>query len=405
MEKSTGSTYGSILLVSGCCIGAGMLGLPVLSALAGFTPSVFMFVLSWLFMTCTGLLLLEVNLWFKEDVSIISMAGRTLGLFGKIVAWIGFLFLFYSLMVAYIAGTGSLFTDFVFRSTRFLFPDWIGSMLFIFLFGILIYLGTIAVDYFNRLLMLGLIVSYLLLVGLGISHVNPDFLTHVCWEASFLVLPSMIISFGFHNLVPSLTRYLNHDRKKLIITFVAGSAIPLVIYLIWEYLILGLIPIDGESGFQKALEQGNMATQALRAAVGASWVVVVAEYFAFFSIVTSFLGVALSFVDFLIDGLNLPRNYGGKGIACLLALAPPFAFALLYPKVFLIALQYAGAFGAVTLFGLLPAIMVWRGRYSEKMAEKPIVPGGRAVLSLVILFACAVMGLQFIDIIGVNISR
>ncbi len=34
---------GGILLIAGCCIGAGMLGLPVLSALAGFTPSLFMF--------------------------------------------------------------------------------------------------------------------------------------------------------------------------------------------------------------------------------------------------------------------------------------------------------------------------------------------------------------------------
>ena len=38
-----GKLLGGILLVAGCCIGAGMLGLPVLSAQAGFKPSVVMF--------------------------------------------------------------------------------------------------------------------------------------------------------------------------------------------------------------------------------------------------------------------------------------------------------------------------------------------------------------------------
>jgi multidrug efflux pump subunit AcrA (membrane-fusion protein) len=59
-------------------------------------------------MVSTGLLLLEVNLWFKDEVSIISMADRTLGTVGKIIGWAGFLFLFYGLMVAYISGTGEL---------------------------------------------------------------------------------------------------------------------------------------------------------------------------------------------------------------------------------------------------------------------------------------------------------
>src|ERR1700733_232103 len=106
-EKS-GSLPGAILLISGCCIGAGMLGLPVLSALAGFVPSLCMFLLSWLFMTATALLLLEVNLQFKEEVNIVSMAEKTLGLPGKLAAWGCFLFLFYAIGVAYLAGSGDL---------------------------------------------------------------------------------------------------------------------------------------------------------------------------------------------------------------------------------------------------------------------------------------------------------
>src|SRR4051812_37784287 len=92
-----GSIPGGILLIAGCCIGAGMLGLPVLSASAGFKPSVLSFIVCWLFMLSTGLLVLEANLFVGKDTNIVSMAERTLGSTGKWIGWSLFLFLFYSL--------------------------------------------------------------------------------------------------------------------------------------------------------------------------------------------------------------------------------------------------------------------------------------------------------------------
>lgn len=395
MEKAnTGNVFGGILLVSGCCIGAGMLGLPVLSALAGWKPSVVMFLLSWLFMTCTGLLLLEVNLWFTDEVNIVSMASRTLGLIGKIIAWSAFLFLFYSLMVAFVAASGTLFVDFFEQFTRISLQPWVGSLICSSLLAVLLYIGTRAIDRFNRLLMMGLIASYIALVVMGSAHVNPDLLTHSNWAVSTFALPAMLISFGYHNLVPSLTTYLNRNRRQLQMTIIMGSTIPLVCYLVWEWVILGLVPIEGDGGLRAALEQGQMATQALKTAIANSWVVDVAQYFAFFAIVTSFMGVSLSFVDFLADGLNIKKTSRGKVILCLLVLVPPFVCALLYPGIFLSALSYAGGFGAVILFGILPALMVWSGRYYKKMGTVPLVPGGKLTLVLVILFSCVVMGLQ-----------
>jgi tyrosine-specific transport protein len=392
----TGNLLGGILLIAGCCIGAGMLGLPVLSAMAGFTPSIVMFFLCWLFMVVTGLLLLEVNLWFGEDISIVTMASRTLGPVGKAVSWFVFLFLFYSLMVAYVAASGSLVTDFIQQLTSFSWPSWVGSLLFTLLFGVLIYRGTGAVDRFNRLLMGGLVLAYVALVAVGAPHVDVQLLKHQDWSAATLVIPAIIVSFGFHNLVPSLTNYLNGNVKALKWAIVIGSAIPLAIYLVWEWLILGLVPLEGENGFKAALDHGEMATQALKSAVGSSWILDVAQAFAFFAIITSFLSVALSFVDFLADGLKIKKTAKGKILLCALALAPPFVFSLIYPTVFLMALNYAGGFGAVILFGILPALMVWKGRYSQKLNWVRIVPGGKPLLVGVILFAVWVMSLQVV---------
>jgi len=388
-----GSVLGGTLLVAGCCIGAGMLGLPVLSGQAGFSPSIVMFILCWLFMVCTGLLLLEVNLWYGEEISIITMATRTLGRSGKFVSWFVFLFLFYSLMVAYIAASGSLITDFIGEATGYYWHSNLGGLLFCLLFGLLLYLGTGAIDWFNRLLMLGLIISYMSLVIVGSSRVNSEFLMHHDWSAATLVIPAVIVSFGFHNLVPSLTTYFHGDIKSLKRSIIWGSTIPLIIYLVWEWIILGIVPFQG---FQIARDKGEIATEALRSAVGASWIVDVAQIFAFFAIVTSFLSVALSFVDFLADGLNIKKTPKGKIILSLLVLGPPLICALLYPTIFLKALNTAGGFGAVILFGILPALMVWKGRYNQNLGKLQILPGGKPLLIIIIIFAIWVMLLQFI---------
>lgn len=394
-----GSVFGGILLVSGCCIGAGMLGLPVFSAVAGYEPSLFMLVLSWLFMVTTGLLLLEVNLWFKGEVNIISMAGKTLGRVGQCVGWGGFLYLFYALMVAFISGSGELSSDFIFENVGYrLSPTACGFGLCL-LFGIFLYLGTQAVDHFNRVIILGLVFSYVVLVVTGFPHIDYVNLLHRDWGAATLVLPSMIISFGYHNLIPSLSTYLQGDLKRLRATIIIGSGIPLLVYVVWMTLLLGIIPVEGDGGFRQALSAGEMATQTIRNAVGGAWVTTAMHYLAFFSIITTLLAIGLSFVDFLADGLHVKKDAKGKFFLCLLTLGPPFVFAAIYPKLFFSALNYAGGFGAVLIFGILPAAMVWAGRYGANPREGiRVVPGGKLVLIAVFVFAAGVMCLQAVEL-------
>ena len=88
-----GSLLGGILLIAGSCIGAGMLALPVVTGVGGFVPSIAIFLFTWLFMSTTGLLLLEANLTLGYDLSLISLAQKTLGSVGKAGCWLLFLFL------------------------------------------------------------------------------------------------------------------------------------------------------------------------------------------------------------------------------------------------------------------------------------------------------------------------
>ena len=401
--KKEGSVLGGILLIAGSCIGAGMLALPVITGLSGFVPSVVMLILAWLFMTLTSFLLLEANLAIGHNLSLISIAEKTLGKGGKILCWLLFIFLFYSLSIAYIAASGSILQSIIADLFEYNLPDWIGSLLFTLAFGIVLYTGTRHVDYLNRVLMLGLVVTYCLLVVLGSQHVNFEYLAIQHWKYSFAALPVLVISFGFHNMIPSLAMYLHGDVKRLRMTICFGSSIPLIIYLLWEAVMLGIIPIQGREGLLNALDQGEVATAALRGVVGISWVNTVAQAFALFAIITSFLAQSLSLVDFLADGLSIPKIRFGRVVLVVLTLAPPFAFAFAYPGIFLKALSLAGGFAAVILFGVMPVLMVWVLRYQREQKTSQVLPLGRVALLIVFLFALGVFSLETAQELGYSL--
>ena len=90
------SACGAALLVTGCCIGAGMIGLPIRSALAGFMPSTVAMILCYIFTTITGLFIAEATLWFDDKVNLPTIVESTLGKKGKIITLFLFLALFYA---------------------------------------------------------------------------------------------------------------------------------------------------------------------------------------------------------------------------------------------------------------------------------------------------------------------
>ncbi|MBT3394570.1 MAG: tyrosine transporter [Waddliaceae bacterium] len=381
---------GGILLIAGNCIGAGMLALPILTGAAGYAPSLTMFLVIWAFMTYTALLLAEVNLWYGKDVSIISMAERTLGRYGKGIAWAVYLFLFYSLTVAYVALSGEIFTGFIADITGIPVPHWAVSLFFVVLFGVIIYRGTKTVDVFNRTLMFGLVIAYAALVVFGMPHVDGKMLSHASWGVAPWIVPVIITSFGFHNIIPTLTTYLRGDVHKLRTVIIVGSIIPLFVYLIWESIILGIIPVEG---LVAALREGHSTAYVVKGVVGGMYFTLAAQTLAFFAIVTSLLGVGISFVDFLADGLKIKKDRKGKVALCFMVLALPYFLAISYPAVFFTALTYAGGYGAVILFGILPAAMVWSGRKKGLSLKKPL-PGGKKALIAVIAFAVTVIAFQ-----------
>ncbi|OGN62445.1 MAG: hypothetical protein A3F09_05020 [Chlamydiae bacterium RIFCSPHIGHO2_12_FULL_49_11] len=353
--------FGAVFLIAGTTIGVGMLGMPTVTGFSGFFPSLLVFFLCWGVMLTTALFFVEIISHFHKGENFITMAGATLGMGGRVVSWFVYIFLLYALMIAYISAIAPLFQEalqVVFQRTL---PLWACQFGLPLLFGGFIYFGTQGVDIINRALMIGLAFAYILLVMFLPQHVVSSHLNYVDFRPVLYGIPVIITAFGYHIIIPSLYHYLGHDTRRLKIAVVVGGLVALILNLFWQFLVLGILPLQGENSLFAAWQASRTVTPYLEAVVTAPLLKVGVYFFSLFAIITSFLGVSLSLSDFLTDGLKLKRTWEGRAFAMMLTFIPPLLFVYSTRNIFLGALNYAGAFVAILLI-FIPSCMILFGR-------------------------------------------
>lgn len=393
---------GGVLLIAGTCVGAGMLALPITMGSSGFFISTLLLILCWLGTYLCGLYVLEANLSTPENSNYISMAKASLGPVGEIVAWITYLLLLYSLMATYLIGGGGIVHNALQFSTNIELSDWVSPLPWVFIVGLFLYAGTKFVDGLNRLLFTGLIITYFLLVFTAVPHVSMPLIAHGKPGFMLIALPVLSTAFGYHVIIPSLRNYLHGNVDKLTKIILLGSAIPLIIYIAWDFVVFGSVPIHGPQSLTQIYANGGdpaLLIQALADKLNTPWLMGVTEFFIFFAISSSFLGISLSLFDFLADGLNIKKNWQGKMLLAAITFIPPLFYAWFYPSGFLLALGYAGVFVAI-LHGILPAAMVVSSR-KKGLSTEYRAPGGMTGITLIIGLCLLVIGAQIAINIGV----
>jgi tyrosine-specific transport protein len=378
-----GHLVGGTLLVAGTSIGVGMLALPVATASGGFIPSLFVYLLCWIFMLCTGLLILEACIWMPKNANLITLSSRLLGKWGKVACWVLYLFLFSCLMIAHIAGGGGVVSDL----SGGTLPHWLGTIIYVLIFSPVVYFGALWVDRFNLVLMVGIAITYIFFVTSSVHYVTPSLLTRMNWGQVWWGLPVVFTAFGYQSLIPTLFNYMNRTVSKVRLALILGTTIPLVIYVIWEFLILGIVPFEGDGGLLQALKKGESAVNPLGNYIHNPALLTIGRAFAFFAMTTSYLGISIAFVDFLLDGLKLSKKGTSKAIICAVIFLIPLLIDLTNPHLFISALHIAGGIGVALLLGAMPIVMVWAGRYYEGHSlMHQQLPGGKITLALLLIF-------------------
>ena len=389
---------GSIFLVSGTTIGAGMIALPVAAGIYGYGAALFMFISVWFACLVIAFSMLEANLQHKSGANLITMIRHTLGLPGEVIGWVSCLLLLYCLIAAYLSGLGELIR----YSLNYFFEVDIQTttsvLLVTAIFSLLIFLGIRASEHVNRALVLVILLVFLSLVFITVPYVDSTGIQVTDFESPALSLPVIFTSFGYLVIIPSLRTYLSDDVRSLKIACTVGSLIPLLLYVLWTTVVMGVIPVEGANGLGSIRESGDPATGILRAlaeVTNNSQVGFIFRLFFFLAIASSLIGVSLGTFDFLADGLRKNNSQYNQLILTALTFAPPLIIVLAFEQAFLCALGYAAIFSAI-IFGIMPAVMPWIGR--RKGADSHYkLPGGSATFSLIVMFSVTVIIIELIN--------
>lgn len=381
-----GSTFKATLLISGTAIGGGMLALPIVTAGAGLLPTLFIFIATWIVMSSTGVLIYENSIGLKSDSNLISLASYAFGKAGRVVTWILYLFLFYSLMTAYLSGLSSFLAPMLPTALS----PW-ASLLSCLLFAPFLFLGVRFSSTVNVFMMVALFASFGLFLVLGMPLVQPELLTHTNWSLMFVALPIIFTSFSFQGTVPTIVHYLHHDGQKIKKAIWIGTAIPLVLYILFEILVLGIVPLEGANSLQEALLLQTNAVTPLQYWIEYPFLLLLGRIFSFFALFTSFIGVGIGLFDFLADGLKIEKRSMGKLLLSLLVLVPPLLITAYNPHLFLTALEYAGGIGCALLLGVMPILIALKRR---KSGHKKVLPGGKVFLYSLMAFLLIEIGTE-----------
>ena len=393
-------TLGSVFIVAGTTIGAGMLAMPLAAAGVGFATTLVLLFTLWGVMCYTALLLLEVYQHVPADTGLGSLARRYLGRYGQWVTGFSMMFLMYALTAAYISGAGELLASSLNQWLDLQLSPVAGVLMFTVIAGGVVCIGTSLVDLFNRFLFSAKIIFLVVMLALLMPHVHQANLLTLPLEKGLALsaMPVIFTSFGFHGSVPSIVSYMGGNIRKLRGIFITGSAIPLVAYIFWQLATLGSIDSSTFLGLLASQAGLNGLLQALREVVASPQVELAVHLFADLALATSFLGVSLGLFDYLADLFQRRNNAVGRLQTGLITFLPPLAFALFYPRGFVMALGYAGVALSVLAL-LLPSMLAWQSRKHHPQGEYRVL-GGRPVLCLIFAAGIAIIAIQFSIVAG-----
>ena len=382
------NAIGSTFIVAGTALGAGMLAMPLATAGIGFWTTLLMLVGLWAVMSYTALLLVEVYQYNDTDTGLSSLAYKYLGRSGQWLTGLSMPFLMYSLVAAYLVGGGDIIQVFVATVLNLEIPSYFGVLLFALVGAIVVCIGTHSVDLVNRLLFTAKLLFLTVMLVLLLPHVqHVNILTMPTAQALLLsAIPIVFTSFGFHGSVPSIVNYMEGDTKKLRWVFVIGSAIPLMVYVLWQLATLGSINTDTFLGVLAQASGINGLLAAIKTVAESAYLELAVRMFAGLALATSFLGVALGLFDFLADVFKRKNNTLGRFQTSLITFIPPLFFALFYPKGFVFALGFA-AIALAVLSLLLPSMLALKTRKQHEQRYQ--VKGGK--LSLYGVFGLGLM--------------
>lgn len=348
---------GAILLVAGTCIGSGMIALPMVLAKLGLIPSILLMLGIWFIMYYTSLINLELNLQAGDGLSLGALGKRFSGKTAELIGVLSLKLLSYSLLAVFIYGGSSIIQELITSKLAIEYAfNTIATYCTLIVIGLLLF-PIKMIDYFNRLLFLGLLVVIAILIaGLAISVkwsnlplFSDQYQDLSVWAA---IIPVVFTSFGFQVIFHTLTNYCNKNVKILKQAFFWGSLIPALVYILWTSSILSVVYHDNPQFYSQMVAGQIEIGELIQVLSGiAKWqsVQLLVWWISILAIATSVLGVGIGLCDSVKSMMSKKVTHSGLRnlLASLITVIPAYLVVLYVPNAFIAVLGFAGMILAI----------------------------------------------------------
>jgi amino acid permease len=350
--KQTGFFANNKLLIAittliGTIVGAGVLGIPYTIAQVGFFwGSIIILVLGLVFIM-VNLFGTEMILRTKKQHQLAGYAQKYLGKWGKRVMATVMIISLYGALIAYLIGEGSTLHAIFNIGSPLIF-----TLIFFAIASYIIVRGVKATGK-TELILISLLVLIVIAIGVfSYNDINIDHLTGS--NLSNLLLPYGIILFAFMALpaIPEIQEVLGKDKKLMKKAVIWGSSIPIVLYLVFAAIVLGVVGLDN---FESLDPNQRIATIAL--SIFSNKILgVFANILAVLAMFTSYLTIGIALVEMYEYDFKIPRKY-----ALALTFLVPLAVVLFKITTFITVLAITGAI-AGGLESLMTILMYWKAK-------------------------------------------
>ena len=426
-EKGSGKesflqVLNAAFLVAGTTIGGGFLALPSVVAPTGFYPSVAALCGVWGFFLSQSFVLVECisrARFDSEDDSPRGVAGAAksvFGLKGEIATGILLVVLIQATLVAQISRAGMLFSNYRMGCIASAFS--IAALVFGPRSGI--YFASKA----NAVLTLLFILSAFSVFGCGFGIADFSRLGMSSnWSALGGALPSLLQLLVYGEIVPTVCQLLKYNTKRIQMAITIGSFLTLCLQIGWSGLGLGLF-----SGLGVSLELVSSGSAVDVLLATASPVRLPLFSLAVTAILTTILGSYLALLSTVTDFVNekksdeeetgtesqskLQEGRGNNSLLSRIKVAsiisvPASLIACSSPSIFLRAIDFAGSYPVLMLWGVAPPViaLIQRSRDGKGKSKFKRSAGSSAWLAILASLSFGMVGFSAVEDIASFVSR
>jgi amino acid permease len=260
----------------------------------------------------------------------------------------------------------------------------ISSIIFILIFAALMF-SYKASDYTNRAFVSLKFIFFIVAMLIMLFYININYLGDgPSGVSSFIYAwPTLLPVFGFHNIIPVIYEYQKGDIKSIKKSIFIGSICVLVVYVIWVFLALGVVPQHNVHSYHSLFKLGNDTPSGLvsqiKAISGSNILELALNLFIHIAVITSFIGVGISLMHYIRDLFARYNKHINSLIVAIICFIPPLIFTVFYPRGFILALQYAAIF-AVIIFVYTPTFLSASKDLKVNFSHIYVVAMGSAVI-------------------------